>query len=199
MTKQKIQNLIDRYLDGVTTAEEEKTLARELLRDDIPDEWKVVRIMLGELTIGEAQYDADVEAMERKKLFVIRRIVPWLAAACVAGVAIILFKPSNSKEVAEQQPTTTLQPKPSSKSAPASLPVPTLVVQPAEKNVAKATRPHKHPQEPVQQELPEPCHEDILDQIDRAFATAVGQCEIEVQSARLDAKSEPEYESTIYI
>jgi len=199
MTKQKIQNLIDRYLDGVTTVEEEKALARELLSEDIPDEWKAVRIMLGELTIGEAQYDADVEAMERKKPLVIKRIVPWLAAACVAGIAIILFKPSSSVEVVEQQPTTSLQSKPSSQTAPVSQPVPTLVVQPAVKNVAKAERPHTRPQEPVQQELPETRHQDILDQIDRAFATAMGQCEIEVQSARLDAQSEPEYESTIFI
>lgn len=88
MNKNNTQILIDRYLDGVTSPEEEKRLARALLRDDIPDEWKVVRFMLGELAMGEAEYDADIaKEASRKKAFVLPLTARWLIAA---GIALLL-------------------------------------------------------------------------------------------------------------
>lgn len=85
MNKNETQLLIDRYLDGVTTPKEEKLLARALLSDDIPEEWKVVRIMLGELAMGEAEYDADMaKEASRKKSFVLPLTARWLVAASVA-------------------------------------------------------------------------------------------------------------------
>lgn len=85
MNKNETQLLIDRYLDGVTTPEEEKQLARALLSDDIPEEWQVMRIMLGELAMGEAEYDADMaKEASRKKSFVLPLTARWLVAACVA-------------------------------------------------------------------------------------------------------------------
>lgn len=85
MNKNETQLLIDCYLNGVTTPEEEKLLARALLGDDIPEEWKVVRVMLGELAMGEAEYDADVaEDASRRKSFVLPLTARWLIAASVA-------------------------------------------------------------------------------------------------------------------
>lgn len=85
MNKNEIQILIDHYLEGTTTPEEEKALARELLRDDIPDDWKVVRIMLGELAMTEAEYDADVsERPSRRRPVVLPVYAKWLVAASVA-------------------------------------------------------------------------------------------------------------------
>lgn len=85
MNKNETQLLIDRYLNGVTTPEDEKLLARALLGDDIPDEWKVVRIMLGELAMGEAEYDTDMaEDASRRKSFVLPLTAKWLIAASVA-------------------------------------------------------------------------------------------------------------------
>ena len=85
MNKNEIQILIDHYLEGTTTPEEEKTLARELLSDDIPDDWKVVRIMLGELAMTEAEYDADVsEQLSRRKSVILPVYAKWLVAASVA-------------------------------------------------------------------------------------------------------------------
>lgn len=85
MNKNEIQRLIDHYLEGTTTPEEEKTLARELLRDDIPDDWKVVRLMLGELAMTEAEYDADVsEQLSRRKSVILPVYAKWLVAASVA-------------------------------------------------------------------------------------------------------------------
>lgn len=85
MNKNEIQRLIDHYLEGTTTPEEEKTLARELLRDDIPDNWKVVRLMLGELAMTEAEYDADVaEQPSCRKQVVWPVYARWIVAASVA-------------------------------------------------------------------------------------------------------------------
>lgn len=101
MNKNEIQRLIDRYLNGVTTPEEEQQLARALLCDDIPDEWKVVRIMLGELAMGEAEYDADMaKKASRKKSFVLPVPVRWLIAASVALlIGFVCFNSIESNEV----------------------------------------------------------------------------------------------------
>lgn len=64
MTNQEIQQLIDRYLAGDTALEEERRLALELEHlalsegfDTLSEEWQTIRLMLGELTLGEALYD----------------------------------------------------------------------------------------------------------------------------------------------
>lgn len=61
MTNKDIQTLIDRYLEGETSPQEERQLARELQRTDLPEEWEAIRLMLGELAMGEAEYDAVME------------------------------------------------------------------------------------------------------------------------------------------
>ena len=100
MNKNEIQRLIDRYLNGVTTPEDEKLLARALLGGNIPDEWKVVRIMLGELAMGEAEYDADMaKKASRKKSFVLPVPVRWLIAASVALlIGFVCFNSIESNE-----------------------------------------------------------------------------------------------------
>lgn len=100
MNNNETQILIDRYLNGVTTPEDEKLLARALLGGDIPDEWKVVRIMLGELAMGEAEYDADMaKKASRKKSFVLPVPVRWLIAASVALlIGFVCFNSIESNE-----------------------------------------------------------------------------------------------------
>ena len=103
MTHNDIQHLIDRYLAAETTAEEERLLALELQRDDIPEEWQAVRLMLDELTLGEALYDEILASRPttsadkspdhtHRHLFSLWR---WAVAACivlVAGLGIALYK-----------------------------------------------------------------------------------------------------------
>jgi len=78
MTDKEIQELIDRYLEGLTSPEEERLLARELLRPDIPEDWQVIRLMLGELTMGEAEYD---DIMARRSIPAIKMLSRWIAVA----------------------------------------------------------------------------------------------------------------------
>lgn len=100
MNKNEIQRLIDRYLNGVTTPEEEQQLARALLGGNIPDEWKVVRIMLGELAMGEAEYDTDMaEKVSHVKPVVVSIFARWLIAASVALlIGFVCFNSIESNE-----------------------------------------------------------------------------------------------------
>ncbi len=56
MKTKDIEQLINKYLDGETSPAEEQKLALELQRPDIPEDWQAIRLMLGELTLGEAEY-----------------------------------------------------------------------------------------------------------------------------------------------
>ena len=82
MTQQEVNRLIDRYMDGKTSLEEERQLAIEVNRPDAPAEWKIIAEMLGELTLGEALYD---QTMAERKRIKIRRYVGWgiAVAACL--------------------------------------------------------------------------------------------------------------------
>ena len=100
MKDKEIQILIDKYLEGTTTPDEEKRLAAELLRDDIPKEWEPIRLMLGELTMGEALYDRIMAEREKQPLS-IPRTKPWKWIAIMTAVAslaiIMMISLPNSK------------------------------------------------------------------------------------------------------
>ena len=87
MTDKKIQKLIDRYLEGLTSPDEERLLAHELLRPDIPEDWQAVRLMLGELAMGEAEYD-DIMAHRTKAIPIISMHRRWIAAA--ASISLLM-------------------------------------------------------------------------------------------------------------
>ena len=63
MTNKEIQQLINKYLEGETSPEEERQLAMELQGDNMPEEWQAIRLMLGELTMGEAESWAKLNTM----------------------------------------------------------------------------------------------------------------------------------------
>ena len=92
MTNKEIQQLIDKYLEGETTPVEEQQLARALqLCQELPADWQAVRLMLGELTLGETAYD-DIMAQRRHKpsaLLIALRTV--LSAAAIYLVGLFLW------------------------------------------------------------------------------------------------------------
>lgn len=81
MKTEEVNKLIDKYLEGQTSAQEEKRLALELQREDAPEEWKAISMMLGELTLGEALYDQTLEHRSSRRKFL---RLSWTAAASVA-------------------------------------------------------------------------------------------------------------------
>ena len=88
MTNKEIQQLINKYLEGETSLEEERQLALELQGDDMPDEWQAIRLMLGELTMGEAEYDAiKVQRKEKPSAILIAlRTISSIAAIYLVGL-----------------------------------------------------------------------------------------------------------------
>lgn len=94
MKSKDIEILIEKYLNGETTPEEEKALAAEVSRDEAPQEWKIIAEMLGELTVDEALYDKMMA--ERNKKSRIIKLWPWVAAACVAAILLMIPTPPKS-------------------------------------------------------------------------------------------------------
>ena len=87
MTDKNIQKLIDKYLEGATSPAEERQLAQELLRPDIPEEWQTIRLM-GELTMGEAQYDSIMAQHKQRPsaILIVIRIISSIAALYLIGL-----------------------------------------------------------------------------------------------------------------
>ena len=88
MTNKDIKILIDKYLEGETSPAEERQLAWELQRDGLPGEWQAIRLMLGELTIGEAEYDRIITPRKEKPSAVLMalRIISSVAAIFLLGL-----------------------------------------------------------------------------------------------------------------
>ena len=108
MTNKEIQQLIDKYLEGETTPVEEQQLARALqLCQELPADWQAVRLMLGELTLGETAYD-DIMAQRRHKpstLLIALRTVMSAAAIYLVGLFLWLQQDTEApvQTVARQQ------------------------------------------------------------------------------------------------
>ena len=88
MTNKEIQQLINKYLEGETSPEEERQLALELQGDNLPEEWQAIRLMLGELTMGEAEYDAIMEQRKEKPsaILIVLRAITSVAAIYLVGL-----------------------------------------------------------------------------------------------------------------
>ena len=68
MTYNQTELLIQKYLNGETSTEEERLLALEVSQEDAPLEWKMIAEMLGELTIDEALFDQIMAERRQKPL-----------------------------------------------------------------------------------------------------------------------------------
>ena len=114
MTNKDIQKLIDKYLAGETSPAEEQRLALALSQhQDLPEEWESVRLMLGELTLGEAEYDAIMAQRTTKPsaLLIALRIISSVAAIYLIGLFFYLQQEPVAKvetaynnKVEEKQP-----------------------------------------------------------------------------------------------
>ena len=98
MTNKEIQHLIDKYLAGETSPAEERRLAHELQRNDVPTEWQAIRLMLGELMMGEAEYDTIMAQRNKKPSAVIRaiRIISTVAALYLVGLFFYQQRPETN-------------------------------------------------------------------------------------------------------
>ncbi|MBO4673164.1 MAG: hypothetical protein J5616_02300 [Bacteroidaceae bacterium] len=159
MKTKAINQLIDKYLEGKTSPEEERQLAIEVNRPNAPEEWKVIAEMLGELTLGEALYD---EEMAKRKYHPIRRYIGWgvAVAACltlwfVLGKLGYLSPRQETESQIAQQPTRVE--KPEKKEVPTVLTPATPVV---EEQVAYTPPTKRMKRNPRKQHVP--VVEDVL-------------------------------------
>ncbi|MDO4202154.1 MAG: hypothetical protein Q4D25_08565 [Bacteroidales bacterium] len=208
MTQQEVNRLIDKYMEGKTSLEEERQLAIEVNRPDAPAEWKIVAEMLGELTWGEALYDEEMAARKRVRL---HRYIGWSVAACLT-LWFVLGKfsaPTPQQDMIPQivqQPTQMVKPEvPEEKEVPpvvtsTSLAVEQVAYNPPAKRVKKHRRPARPAVEVVEQEelpvLPEVSEEELA-QVERDFqmwqlkqAFLVEQVELDAATAALNKKYE---------
>ncbi len=103
MKSKDIEILIKKYLNGETTPEEEKALAEEVSRVDAPQEWKIIAEMLGELAIDEVLYDKMMAERKPKRLTM--KLWPWVAAACVAAILLMIPTPPKSPLAPKEENT----------------------------------------------------------------------------------------------
>ena len=84
-TQKYIKSLLDKYMDGTTTLEEEDTLARYFRGKDVPQEWEDYR-----------QLFQEIEAMKPKAN---KRWIGWsVAAAILAGILYLAIPSSPTKQ-----------------------------------------------------------------------------------------------------
>ena len=124
MTQQEVNRLIDKYMDGTTSLEEERQLAIEVNRPDAPEEWKIVAEMLGELTLGEALYN---EEMAERKQVHIRRYIGWSVAAVAACLTLWFVLGKLVPEIPQQDNTPQIAHQPAQKAKPDEKEVPTVL------------------------------------------------------------------------
>ena len=107
MTDKDIRELTDRYLAGVTTPAEERQLALALRqRGELSEEWQAVSLMLGELTAGEAEYDAIMVKRKAKPSAVVIALRIILTTAAVYLVGLFLWlqqEPAEPVRLANRQ------------------------------------------------------------------------------------------------
>ena len=105
MKDKDIQLLIDKYLDGATSPEEEKRLARELSSPGIPLEWEAIKMMLGELAMGEAAYDEMMTKGQAPSYTTSpKRPRGWMTALAVAASLALLLLLAWPKGQEDNQP-----------------------------------------------------------------------------------------------
>lgn len=84
-TKEYIGQLLERYMDGTSTLEEEDIIANYLKGNDVPQEWEVYRQMFQE--IEDMQ---PAKATRRNKRWVVWSIAAAIAIAFVAFISVQL-------------------------------------------------------------------------------------------------------------
>jgi hypothetical protein len=106
-TKEYIARLLDRYMDGTSTLDEEDILAQYFRSDNIPEEWACYKEMFSEIEAMKPEADAAQSAAAEEPTRGRRRWMIWgvAAAAAVAGITY-LAAPGNKAVLEPAAPLT---------------------------------------------------------------------------------------------
>ena len=111
----RIQNLLDKYMDGTTSNEEEATLRKyfEEHSNDIPEEWESYRALFSYIGFEQMNLSQILKGEEKEEDFEKKDIEKekasrsrWLKyfGASVAAAAIIAFMLVGIQKIAQPQP-----------------------------------------------------------------------------------------------
>lgn len=118
--KEYIEQLLRRFIDGETTEQEEQFLAEYFsTSDSIPEEWETYREMFASFStdaydfteeelIGAKRPTPTLPVREGDLIPQKHRIIkmwPWLAAACVAALMVVVLAPPQSSSVGRELAT----------------------------------------------------------------------------------------------
>jgi len=114
LSQQQAGTLLDRYMDGLTTLEEEAALRRYFsTHDDIPDEWQDYKVMFTYLDSGMEEGNLPAIEEPRRTPFIAQMGRRWwgiAAAACITAAIVataVLRQPSSP--TLPEQPAVTAQ------------------------------------------------------------------------------------------
>ena len=98
-TKEHIAQLLDRYMDGTSTLDEEDILGQYFKGDNIPEEWACYQEMFSEIEAMKPETEAEQPVVAAESTRGRRRWMIWsvAAAAAVAGL-IYLAAPGNKAD-----------------------------------------------------------------------------------------------------
>ena len=106
-TKEHIAQLLDRYMDGTSTLDEEDILGQYFKGDNIPEEWACYQEMFSEIEAMKPEAEAEQPVVAAESTRGRRRWMIWsvAAAAAVAGL-IYLAAPGNKADFQPSAPLT---------------------------------------------------------------------------------------------
>ena len=103
-----IQNLLDKYMDGATSNEEETTLRKYFDEhgNDIPEEWESYRALFSYIEFEQINLSQNLKEEEKKIEKKENSRTVWLKyfGASVAAAAIIAFMLVGIQKIAQPQP-----------------------------------------------------------------------------------------------
>ena len=108
-TKEYIARLLDRYMDGTSTLDEEDILAQYFRGDNIPEEWACYKEMFSEIEAMKPEADAAQPAAAEEPTRGRRRWMIWGVAAAAAVAGIIYLAAPGNKAVLEPAAALTAQ------------------------------------------------------------------------------------------
>ena len=106
-TKEYIARLLDRYMDGTSTLDEEDILAQYFRGDNIPEEWACYKEMFSEIEAMKPEPKAEQPVAAEEPTRGRRRWMIWGVAAAAAVVGVIyLAAPGNKADFQPAAPLT---------------------------------------------------------------------------------------------
>ena len=108
-TKEYIARLLDRYMDGTSTLDEEDILAQYFRGDNIPEEWACYKEMFKEIEAMKPKADAAQPAAAEEPTRGRHRWMIWGVAAAAAVAGIIYLAAPGNKAVLEPAAALTAQ------------------------------------------------------------------------------------------